>query len=188
MGDLVGGDPVQVALLVARPAVAAQPGARQVGAKAVRADQIGVEGDEIAGLDDARRAFLEPRIGARSGRQQPRLDPFAATRDVAAVQFGPQLVLGDAGFQRRLHLAHRRLAGDDRAAHAQDLVGRFDEARVFHHRFAIADRNAEAGERGDAFGIEVIGGDAAVSAAMLLTRSAMPAAQRSTRLSVSSPP
>ena len=100
--------------------------------------------------------------------KQPRLDPFAAARDVAAMQFGPQLVFGDAGSQRRFHLAHRGLAGDDRAAHAEDLVGRFDEAGVLHHRLAIADGNAEARECGDAFGIEMIGGDAAVSAAMFL--------------------
>ena len=115
----------------------------------------------------ARRAFLEPRIGARSRRQQPRLDPLAAARDVAAMQFGPQLVLGDAGLQRRLHLAHRRLAGNDGAAHAQDLVRRLDEAGILHHRLAIADGNAEPGEFGDALGIEMVDGDAAVAAAVL---------------------
>ena len=83
------------------------------------------------------------------------------------MQFGPQLVLGDAGLQRRLHLAHRRLASDDRAAHAKDLVRRFDEARILHHRFAIADGYAEACQLGHAFGIEVVDGDAAVAAAML---------------------
>ena len=72
---------------------------------------------------------------------------------------------------------------------AQDLVRRFDQPRVLHHRLAIADRDAEPGELGDAFRVEMVDGDAAVAAAMLrCTRSAMPAAQRATRLSDSSPP
>ena len=128
-------------------------------------------------------------IGARSRRQQPRLDPLAAARDVAAMQFGPQLVLGNAGLQRRLHLAHRRLAGDDRAAHAQDFVRRFDEPRVLHHRLAIADGDAEPGEFGHAFRVEMVDGDAAVAAAMFPHEigDARPPSAR-TRLSVSSPP
>ena len=82
------------------------------------------------------------------------------------MQFGPQLVLGDAGSQARLHLGHRRLAGDDGAAHAEDLVGRLDEAGILHDRLAIADRNAEPGELGDAFRVQMVDGDAAVAAAM----------------------
>ena len=82
------------------------------------------------------------------------------------MQLGPELILADAGYERRLHLAHRGLAGDDCAAHGQYLVGRFDQPGVFHHRLAIADGDAETGELGHAFRIEMVDRDAAVAAAM----------------------
>ena len=50
---------------------------------------------------------------------------------------------------------------------AEDLVGRLDQPRVFHDRLAIADGDAEPGEFGDAFRVDVVDRDAAVAAAML---------------------
>ena len=83
------------------------------------------------------------------------------------MQFGPQFVFGDAGLQRRFHLAHGRLAGNDGAAHGKDLVRRLDETGVLHHGFAIADADAEPREFLDAFRVEVVDGDPAVAAAVL---------------------
>ena len=60
--DLVRSDAEEVALFVRRPDIAAKPGARQVGAEAVRADEIGVEGDEIARLGLRAADRMEPLI------------------------------------------------------------------------------------------------------------------------------
>ena len=64
--DMLAGDREKVALGAAGRPFAAQSGARNIGAIAIGADQIGVEGDQIAGMDLAAAAFLEPGIGARA--------------------------------------------------------------------------------------------------------------------------
>ena len=123
VGQDLTGEPVQRLLLRGRLVAGCDPAAGDVDAVAVGADQIGVEADEVAGLDCPVGAFREPRVGPRPARQQPGLEPLAAAGDVACVQARPQLVLGDSGPQRLPHLVHRLLGAADGPAHRHDLLG-----------------------------------------------------------------
>ena len=134
-------------LLIARLAVAAEPGAGHVGADAIGPDQIGVEGDEVAVLDHAGAAFLEPWVGARAGRQDAGLDPLTAALDVFRMQHRPQIVLGDARPHGLLHLGNGDLAGRDRAAHGLDLVRPLDRAGMLGDFLAFLDLDAELHRR-----------------------------------------
>src|SRR6266852_3851182 len=95
--DLLGREAVEVALSARRRMRAAEEGAGHVGEVAVRADQIGIEGDEIAGLDPLVAGLLVPRVGAGARTQQSCLEILAAERDVGLVENRPERVLGDAG-------------------------------------------------------------------------------------------
>ena len=127
-----------------RLAIADPPGAADIYADAIGADQVGIEGQDFVVVDDPWSAFLKPRVGPWARRQQARFDPFAATPDVGFVQFSPDIVLGyfsawDLSSREMFHLGHRGLAGVVRAAHRQDLVraldrpGAFGDFFAFHH-------------------------------------------------------
>src|SRR5262249_53699191 len=58
--DLLVGEAVEPLLLVARPSRPAEEGAREIGAIAEGANEVGVEAYQLAGADDAVAAFLEP--------------------------------------------------------------------------------------------------------------------------------
>ena len=157
---------IEAPLLVARPRVA-HPGARDVAAVAVGADQVGVEGHDVAALDDAHRRFAEPRVGARPRRQQATLDPFAPARDVPAVQLGPERVLGDTGPERLVHRRDGLLADGDAVAHQGDLAGRLDQPRVLHHLEPVGDLVAQPLQLDDALRRDTVDGDAPIGAAVL---------------------
>ncbi len=64
---LLAREGVEVALRRRRASAPAEEGAADVRAVSVGADQVGVEADDIARLDDAVRGLLEPWVGARTG-------------------------------------------------------------------------------------------------------------------------
>src|ERR1019366_8494596 len=130
MTDLLDGERIESALLLGRPAGTAIKRPADVGAITDRPDEIGVEADEIASLDNAIRAFLKPRIGPGARCQKARLDPLAAERNVGVMQFGPELILGDAGTQHMAHPRHPRIGGRDGAFDAGNLRRGLDRARL----------------------------------------------------------
>ncbi len=134
------------------PGVAHPPGPADVDAKAVTADQIGIEGDDLVVLHQARSTFLKPRVRSRPRGQKPRLDPLPAAPDVRRVQFRPDRILGDparghVGPREGFHLGNPRLAGVMGAAHRQDLVRRLHRADPFRHLLAFLDSEADRFQR-----------------------------------------
>ncbi len=87
----------------------------------MRADEIRVEGHDIAILDDAVAAFLIPGIGARTGGQEPRLDPLSAELGIGLMEMRPERLLGDAGNQRLPHAPDALLANCDGVADRGEL-------------------------------------------------------------------
>jgi hypothetical protein len=67
-----------------------------------------------------------------------------------AQRLGPERVLGDAGFERRVHRAHAGLADRDCRAHQIQLLRRFDRAGVLGDRFARHHLQAPGAQRVDA--------------------------------------
>ena len=127
----------------------------------------------VRGPDDSSRVSIHSPPRAMLPRCSSAHSSFSEMPGFSAASISP-IAASQATIARRM---------------AEDLVGRFDQPRVFHHRLAIADGNAEPGEFGDAFGIEVVDGDAAVAAAMLADEigdAGRPARRRA--CSVSSPP
>ena len=157
---------VDAPLLVVRRRTA-YPGARDVAAVAVRADEIGVEAHHVASLDGAHRALPRPRIGARPRGQQARLEPFGAAGDAALVQPGPEGVLRDAGLHRRPHLLDGLLAHRNGVAHQRDLAGRLDLAGILHDRETVEDPVTVALHLEDTDWRDPIDGDAPVPPAAL---------------------
>ena len=166
MGDLLAGEAVEVALSGARPRLAAEPGPGNIGAVALGADQVGVEGDQIARRDLPAGAFLEPGIRARSG----------ASRRVS-IHSPPRLMFSACSFAqsscsvmpgRRCCCITRiaGLAGRDRAAHGLDLVGRLEGAGELHDRLAVLQLEAQGPEGGDPRGVGLVDREPAVAAAM----------------------
>jgi hypothetical protein len=56
----------------ARVGVADPPGAADVDADAVAADQVSIKGEDLVVAKDAGAAFLKPGVGTRASGQQPR--------------------------------------------------------------------------------------------------------------------
>ena len=159
-------DGVEHALFVVAPSVAAQPGPGNIGAIAVGADQIGVETDDVAGLDGVAAAFLEPRIGARPGRKQAGLDPFRSAADRSVPEGAPKLQFGHARFQRRPRVVQRVQAGRHRPPHGLDLFGGFDAPGDFDDRLGIDHLEIVAFEGVNAGRRAVVERQPAVAAAM----------------------
>src|SRR5258708_36808288 len=126
--DLLEGEAVELALLGRGAAGTAAEAARDVGAIAEGADEVGVEADEVAGTDDAVARLLEPRVGAAARGEKTAFHPLAAHAEVRVAEEGEELVLADAGAERLMHACHPRLADRDGVVHAGDLVGGFDDA------------------------------------------------------------
>ena len=164
--DLLPGQAVQPALLVARPAGPTEVGARDVGAVAEGPDQVGVVGDQVARPDHPVAALLEPGVGALARGQQPGLDPFAAHSDVGVVQDGPELVLGHARLERLAHARHGGLADRDRLAHAGELLRRLDGAGDLQDLLAVPDLDPEVRQRRSALRLAVVQRQAPVAAAV----------------------
>ena len=159
--DLPAGQLVHVTLVVVEGPAAADPGAGDVDHHPVRPDQVGVEGDQVAFLDDVARALLEPRVGAWPGGQQPALHPVAAPREHLGPQHRPQLLLGDAGPERLEHPPAGHPGGLQRTAHGEELVGALDGASMFHHGHGIDQFEALGLERLDGVDRHRVGGDPA---------------------------
>ncbi|MNO60745.1 hypothetical protein D3C76_513710 [compost metagenome] len=161
-GDVLVGDPVEPLLFPGRLPASADPGARDIDAHAVDADQIGVEGNQVAVADDPRPRLLEPGIGAGAGTQDARFDPLPAPADVLGVQDRPHVVLGRPGAQRLVHLRHRRFAGGDGAAHGLDLVRTLDDPREFGHFLGIGNLDAQLLERAQTGHLDSVDREAAI--------------------------
>src|SRR5690242_582043 len=73
---------IELALLVVHADMADRPGPRQVRAIAIGTDHVRVEGKHVAFAADIIGALLEPRIGALTCGEQPRLHPLAARADI----------------------------------------------------------------------------------------------------------
>ena len=82
------------------------------------------------------------------------------------MQNGPEVVFRHAGLQRLLHFSHRRFAGDDSSAHAENFVSAFDLARLFHHLLTVDDLNALLVQVGNTVRIHLIEGAAHIAAAV----------------------
>ena len=162
--DLGVGLGEQACLLGIRRGVAEMPGPRDIGALAVTADQIGVEGQQIALPHDARAAFLEPRVGARARRQDAGLAPLAVALDVLGMQDGPDLRLAHAGRRLPLHFVERPLAAMLGAAHGGDLVRALDQPGVLHDLLAALDLDAVGLQGDDPGNLHLVDRQAAVIA------------------------
>ena len=165
-GDVLAGDLVQLALLVRRAPLAADPGARDVRAVPVWPDEVGVEGDQVPFREDPRTALLEPRVGARPGGQQPGLDPLPAPLDVLRVEDRPEVVLRHPRPHRSPHLPDARLAGGHGAAHGVDLVRVLDLAGVFGDPLPIPDVDPEPVEGPHPGDLHLVDGEAPVAPAV----------------------
>ena len=165
-GDVLAGDLVELALLVRGASPAADPGARDVRAVSVRPDEVGVEGDQVAVLDDPRPALLEPRVGARPGGEQPGLDPLPAPLDVLEMEDRPEIVLRHPRPHRAPHLLHARLAGGHGAAHGVDLVRVLDLAGVLGDPLPVPDVDPEPVEGPHPGDLHLVDGEAPVAAAV----------------------
>src|SRR5439155_25477567 len=138
---------IEPALLAGGLAGPAEIRARDVGAIAEGADEVGVEAHEIPRPDRPVAALLEPGIGALARGQDPRLDPLATEPDVGLVQDRPELVLGHAGPEAFMHARHPGLADRDRLHHAGDLVLGLDGARQLAGALPVKDLDPERFER-----------------------------------------
>ncbi len=165
--DLVHRQPVDLFLPSRRLRRAAVQRARQVDEIAERPDHVGVEADEVAGLDAAVARFLQPRIDPRARREHAPLVPVAVVGDIGVVQQSPQLQLGHAGSQRAFEHPRAVLADGDRPAHAGDFVVGFDHARQLGDAHAVDDLDSARLERLRDRRVDVLDGDPAVVAADL---------------------
>ena len=155
---------VHILLPRRRLPVADEPGARNVGAHAVAADQVGVEGEDFIIAENAWSALLEPGIGALPGGQDTGFDPFAAAPDIAFMQFGPDVVFGHARLRQLAHFGDRRLASMYRAAHRQNLVRPLNRAYTLHQLFAVHDFDAGFVQRTQTGDLDLVDRDPATGA------------------------
>ena len=84
-GQLFVGGVEQALLNEAWSLAAGNPGAGDIDRVAADADEVGVEGNQVAGLDNPVRALLVPRVGSRARGKQPGFEPLAAAGDVGPV-------------------------------------------------------------------------------------------------------
>ena len=84
-------------------------GAGDVSEIAHGADHVGIECDQIAGLDLALRRFLKPRIGPWSRGEHASIMPAAMIGKICVVQQTPQLQLAYTGAKNLLHLVDAML-------------------------------------------------------------------------------
>src|SRR5258708_28562763 len=106
--DLLEGEAVELALLGRGAAGTAAEAARDVGAIAEGADEVGVEADEVAGPDDTIARLLEPRVGAAARGEEAAFHPLAAHAEAGVAEEGEELVLADPRAQRLVHARHPR--------------------------------------------------------------------------------
>ena len=165
--DLLMGIGVEPPLFVRRLAGTAEPGARDIGTVAEGSDEIGVEGHQLSGPDDAIAALPEPRICPPAGSQKTGLDPFATHGDVHLVEMRPQLVLRDPGAQVLVHLRHPGLAHGDGNKHRLDLVVGLDGPGALHDFLSVGDGASPLLERPGAGGVEMVGSHREVAAGCL---------------------
>ena len=64
--------------------------------------------------------------------------------DVVGMEDRPQVVLGHAGRELRVHAVHRQFAGMDRTAHRLDVVRPLDRAGKLGHLLALTGLNVAA--------------------------------------------
>src|SRR5476649_110332 len=101
---------VEILLRGCRLHIAAQERTRKIRVVAEASDHVRIKPDQLARLDLARTAFLEPRIGARPRTDQTRFDVVTIGCNDVLMQMRPELVLTDARHQCRFQLAHTVLS------------------------------------------------------------------------------
>ena len=135
--DMLIGNLVERPLFIRRPGVPDNPAARYIAAIAMRADKIGVKGHHVTFLHDSRTAFLKPGIGARTRRQDTRLDPFAPAFDIAGMKRRPHFIFRYARAHCIPHFINGTLAGMNGTAHGIQLIGILDRPRMFGQHLAF---------------------------------------------------
>jgi hypothetical protein len=143
----------------------------------VAADGVGVDGDQIARLDDPLSGLLEPRVGAGPGRQQAGLDILPAQGNHSLVEQRPHLVLGPARHEPVTQGLHPDGGRGEGTADAGDLLGGLDRACALERRLSIHQVKARLCQRSRGTGVHPLDADGRRRAAVpadLLTDLASP--------------
>ena len=153
-------------MIVIRATAVGAPRSRNIAAIAVQSNEVGVEGNEIAGFDNAIRTLLVPGIGSRSRRKQTRLQPFATMLDVLLMQNRPDRLFRLAGLRGIVHSAYSGFATSNRRTNGIEFLECFQASRLLRYHLAINRFNPQAKERVKPDGIESIDRKALIAATM----------------------
>ena len=164
--DLLDGEGVGPECLRSGRCITTHPCARDVGHHPVGPDQVGVEGDHVAVLDDRAAALLEPRVRPVASSEQAALHPFAVSGQHLGPEHAPELVLAHAGCHGLEHLPTGHACALQRAPHGGDLIGSLDLAGLLHDTGALYEADSRVLQGGDAQGRRGVEGQAPTAATM----------------------
>src|SRR5437763_11116370 len=136
--QLLAGTAVEQLLHVARAARPAEEAAREIDGVAEIADGVAIEAENVAVANRASGAFLEIGIGARAALQQARRDILALRADEASLKLAPDLGLGPARLDARLHGSGGGLDATDGLADVRQLDRQLDRAGGGEDRIRVA--------------------------------------------------
>lgn len=157
MVELLLGNGEEFALPWRRAGRPAGRRARAIDRRAVGADGVHVEADQVAVVEHVRRRLAEVREGSLPRLEKPRDRELAACRDERSVELGPDLLLGAARLDRPTHRVGRRLGRHHRGAHRIDLCRLLDRHRELDGQRAVGDLDAPLAQRVDDHRFEPVG-------------------------------
>ena len=164
--DAVVGDAIGLFLL-GRGSIAAEKGPGDIDHVAFVPMGVGVHAHEIARHHDLARRLRQPRIGVGARRHEAREERFAVASDERVAQDGEQLVLADAGADRRLEFGQDGVADPAVDLEELDFLGGLHLAGIDGGREHLDDGDLLVLEGEEAGRVEPVHGETLVLEAEL---------------------